>query len=217
MTEWDLSRMLTKQWVEDGLVLDGTRNMLVGWEVMLPSWSVNDPAKFGAEPSLDFLVADEHLRLTVIELNRSISGAKPAWQVLCQVTHLASELSRTWSADNLEFAYDACWSGGHDWAVAGAIKRKSFREHHREFFNLASPIADLVGPIRRCVAAYEFGNQWASILAEFNRLSGKELIHRLKLELTSKQAKRALDRFLAMEKSCEFFSPVSTHQLLASR
>lgn len=67
MHEWDLQRVLTKQWTECGLAIDGQRQMLVAWEVMFSSWLINDPEQHFNEPSLDFLVVDERGRLTVIE------------------------------------------------------------------------------------------------------------------------------------------------------
>ncbi len=73
---------------------------LVG-EVMV-SWHVNDPKKFGGEPSFDFLVVDAEMRLTAIEVKTILKGAKSSWDVLCQITHCATECTRTLSLENIE-------------------------------------------------------------------------------------------------------------------
>jgi len=132
MDEWDLQCVLTRQWTESGLCIDGRRHVLVGWEIMLPSWLINDPDKHWTEPSLDFLVADEKMQLTVIELKTKIPGVKPAWQALCQVTHRAAELSSSLSLKNIDQAYLACSSRNHG-RSAHLNKCKSFIEHHRNF------------------------------------------------------------------------------------
>ena len=188
--------------------------MLVAWEVMLPSWTVNDPRKFGAEPSFDFLVADERMQFTVVEAKCGLNGTKPAWQVLCQISYCANEAARLFSMENVDRIYTACWSGGHDWAVASARKRGSFTEHHREFFGLRSLVPSAQPHVDRGVAACQFSEDWSKILAEFNGLSALPLTARLKEELTSQQSKRGLNRFLTMTPFSGNFKPIFSHRLV---
>ncbi|MCF8127436.1 MAG: hypothetical protein K9N10_02890 [Deltaproteobacteria bacterium] len=211
MNEWDLQDVLTKQWAECGLHIDGQRHLLVAWEVMLPSWLINDAKKHWTEPSLDFLVADEQMRLTVIELKTRVPGIKPAWQALCQVTHRAVQLSKTFSVANLNRAFSACWSGSHGRLPSCGIYH-SFAQYHRRFFGVSGHFRDGPPTVGRCVAATEFGESWADVLKEFNQLPGDRLEARACEELSSKQAHRELERFrgIYMDDFSRLTSPVIT-------
>ena len=194
MNEWELQLLLTKQWTECGLHLNGRHHLLVAWEVMLPSWLINDAEQHWTEPSLDFLVADDQMRLTVIELKTRVPGIKPAWQALCQVTHRAVQLSKTFSIANLNRAFSACRSGKHG-RIARCNINESFAEYHHKFFGASGHICDSSLAVGRCVAAVEFGESWPDVLKEFNQLSGALLESRVCDELTSQQARRELERF----------------------
>jgi len=197
MNEHELQLRLTELWTAEGLRLNGRRHFLVAWEVMSPSWRINDAGKYWSEPSADFLVADEKMRFTVVELKRSIPGVKSCWLVLSQVTHRAVELSRTISKANLEQAYVACWSGAHG-RIQGRNPPVLLAEHHRRFFGLGSCAEFRVHEVRRCVAAREFGSSWRSVLREFNQLTGDAKRSRVRAELTSKMAEREVNRLTAI-------------------
>ncbi|MCK6530745.1 hypothetical protein L6R50_25360 [Myxococcota bacterium] len=199
MNEHELQGRLTERWTAEGLQIDGRRYFLVAWEVMSPSWRINDAGKHWAEPSADFLVVDEQMRFTVVELKRSITGVKPCWLVLSQVTHRAVELARTITQAKLEQAYSACWSGAHG-RVHGPKSLLPLAEHHRQFFGLAACVQVGAGPreFHRCVAAQDFGRAWTSVVREFNRLDGNALLARVRSELTSKGAEREVNRLTAI-------------------
>ena len=42
LNEWKLQKELTARWAEEGIDLAGEHLSLVAWEVMLPSWHIND-------------------------------------------------------------------------------------------------------------------------------------------------------------------------------
>ncbi|KJS02787.1 MAG: hypothetical protein VR65_03785 [Desulfobulbaceae bacterium BRH_c16a] len=73
MTEWELQCRLTERWAADGLRINGRLHFLAAWEVMSPSWRINDSRRYWSEPSIDFLVADECLNLTA-ENHRQLFG-----------------------------------------------------------------------------------------------------------------------------------------------
>ena len=73
MTEWELQELLTPLWMERGIDLAGEQLVLVAWEVMLPSWKINDPSETWL-PSIDFVALDSDARLVAIELKTSIRG-----------------------------------------------------------------------------------------------------------------------------------------------
>jgi len=176
-TEWELQKSLTSRWSREGVEIDGERHMLVAWEVMAPSWRINDARGKFDEPSIDFLIADRSGRLTTVELKRVVPGIKPAWRVLCQVTDRAVRLQRTFSPDKLEGAYRACAAGLHGRVGRGEVRGLSDR--HREFFDLDQPCQLGRAGFGRAVAATGFGPSWPSVLAEFNRLEWPDLVDRL--------------------------------------
>lgn len=177
LTEWELQDRLTRLWLRDGVEIGGDRQMLVAWEVMTPSWGINDAHGKFDEPSIDFLVVDRSGRLMAVELKRVVPGIRPAWRALCQVTHRAVLLERTFSPDRLEGAYRACATGTHGRVGRGEVQ--SLADRHREFFGLGQSLRLGEGGFRRAVAATGFGPSWPSVLAEFNRLDWSDLVHRL--------------------------------------
>ena len=177
MTEWELQNRLTRRWSSDGVEIDGERQMLVAWEVMVPSWGINDAHGKFDEPSIDFVVADRSGLLMAVELKRTVPGVRPAWRVLCQVTHRAVRLGRTFSPDRLERAHRSCAAGAHGRIGHGEIE--TLADRHCGFFDLDGPRQLGRGGIRRAVAATGFGPGWPSVLAEFNRLEWPALMERL--------------------------------------
>ena len=67
MTEWELQIALTRRWAGEGANVAGRRHMLVAWEVMAPSYEINDYRRFG-EPAIDFLLVDEDGQLRAVEV-----------------------------------------------------------------------------------------------------------------------------------------------------
>ncbi|CAN5577932.1 hypothetical protein BH09PLA1_BH09PLA1_14320 [soil metagenome] len=198
MNEWDLQRILTKQWTECGLQFDGMRHMLIAWEIMFPSWKVNDIERHWNEPSCDFIVADRSGRLTVIELKVMMGGIKPAWQALCQVTHRANEMAHHFKPERLNKAHRDCYSGYHIGRKVDVAKRSSLVEHHRRFFELDEHADFDAASVGRCVAAVEYGDAWQGVLKDFNRLSRHILVRRVDEELSSKASQVERRRFLEM-------------------
>jgi hypothetical protein len=197
ITEWDLQYLLTTRWAAEGLRINGSHHCLVAWEVMFPSWRINDSRAYWAEPSIDFLVADESFNLTVVELKRNIAGIKPCWLALSQVTHRAAELLRSITLQKIENAYLSCWSGGH-----GRLNKtkhvQPLTEFHREFFRLNSLAGIRLDNVQRCVAALNFAPSWQKVLDEFNQLIGGNLHDRIHAELKSKAAEREVKRLLSI-------------------
>lgn len=177
VTEWQLQEALVGRWLSDGVLIDGRRQFLVAWEVMVPSWRINDAHQYWAEPSVDFLLADADGRLTFLELKREVAGVKPCWRVLCQVTHRALAGVRSMSATALESAHHQCWSGAH-----GRVADRGdlpLAERHAEFFERSREAAFAIGRVGRVVAALRFDPRWDEIRNEFARLAWPDLIERL--------------------------------------
>lgn len=214
ITEWEIQSKLTARWAADGLMINDSLQFLVAWEVMFPSWRINDSKKYWSEPSIDFIFADKFFNFTAVELKRKVFGVKPCWHVLSQVTHRAFEIMRSISPENIKRAYSACWSGSHG-RIIHPKQLQSLPEHHQEFFRLNSQVDLPMQEIRRCVAAFEFGPSWPTILSRFNQLAGDTLQAHVRAELTSKAAAREVNRLMSIPVSClkKFSSPVISLEL----
>jgi hypothetical protein len=211
VNEWQLQELLTPRWLADGIQLGDERLMLVAWEVMLPSWDINDSTKRWNEPAIDFLGLDESGRLAAIELKMVVPGRKPAWAVLCQVTHRAVGLSRSFAPDLLEGAYAACRGGGHGRGVGRENMARSLPELAQEFFEHDNPVPIDGRPMRRVVAATEFGPQFYDIERAFATTPIATVLDQLATEYpTSKgQAAREFQRVRRLSPSeNELVSPV---------
>lgn len=189
MNEWQLQKELTTLWASEGLVVDGERCMLIAWEVMVPSWRINDAHGFWAEPSVDFLFVTSQGDLVAVELKTSIPGVLPAWRTLCQVTHRAMELEASWSTERMHAAYAAAWSGRHG-RVTTSVPR--FHYAARRFFGSEYPAAQSGPHVHRAVAAASFGPQFDRVLEEFNSLDRGQLP--VALKRVGLGAERRIDR-----------------------
>jgi len=214
MNEHDLQLLLTRRWVERGLTVERRRHLLIAWEVMLPSWRINDSRKHWDEPSLDFLVADERMDLTVVELKAESPGVKPAWRAIVQVTHRAALLLREFSWKNLHGAYESCWSGDHGRVEPG--NSLPLLERHRRFFRLDAHVPMGSPVVRRCVAVPHVRPPWRKVLAEFNGLAGVALRDEVNRQLSSKACRRERDRFndASTQKQLARLTPVVLLDLL---
>src|SRR5688500_9458002 len=92
-TEWRLEDAQTKLWTGGIQMPDGEVLQLIAWEVMAPSWRINDAHGAWGEPAVDFLAVDESGRPVVIELKRRLTAPVPVWRAVCQVTHGALALA----------------------------------------------------------------------------------------------------------------------------
>jgi len=190
VNEWRLQEVLTARWLRDGIVLGHERLMLVAWEVMVPSWDINDAAVRWNEPSIDFLALDQRGRLAAIELKVSVSGRKPAWAVLCQVTHRAVRIGRTFTRERLEDAHASCLSGAHGRVTGAPREIVGVGQRHAEFFDTETPLR-VGGGVRRVVAATSFGPSFDQIRESFNTLPVAETLTCLSAEYATPKGQAA--------------------------
>ena len=56
MNEWELQHYLTKKWRNKNLIYNQFEYHLVCWELMFPSWDINDKRTKWNEISIDFIL-----------------------------------------------------------------------------------------------------------------------------------------------------------------
>ena len=180
-TEWELQEELTFRWSRKGLSIAGQRLFLASWEVMINSWEINDASKYWAEPSIDFVFLDRKGNIWLVELKRYISTPRDAWVALCQVTHRAIALKRTYTWRNLENAFRDAYSGNHG-RVDNIQLSDNLSERHKLFFGLDKPISINefgINQFQRVVAALKFSSNWKDICEEFANYDLKYLQNRI--------------------------------------
>jgi hypothetical protein len=111
--EHQLQTQLTARWIDSGVQIGSESFTLVAWEVMLPSWRVNDAQPGFGQPAIDFLGVDGDGGLMAIELKMRIGGLKATLRAACQVSHTAALIDQTKSRQNVEQAHLGCFSGNH--------------------------------------------------------------------------------------------------------
>jgi hypothetical protein len=205
MTEWDLQRDLTMKWADEGVLIDGERHALIAWEVILDSWTLNDPDVGGwGRPSADFLLADGRFNLAVAEVKNELRGVVPLWATLAQVTYSAYMLGKSANSENLARIYRCCWIEGYRKKRHGRdMSERSVAldeiRHHARFFKRTETTSPNFGQAaRRVVAAQKFGPSWDLVLMQFREMDGKQFKQRCGEVLTSKDNKPYLERILSI-------------------
>jgi len=112
-TEHELQLRLTHQWLADGITLGCEVLRLVAWEVMVPSWSINDARRGFGQPAIDFLAIDADDGPVAIELKLRATSPTSTWWAACQLTHMTLALGRTMPVGGFVAVSDLCRSGRH--------------------------------------------------------------------------------------------------------
>lgn len=177
MNEHQLQKRLTREWVLDGLQLGSELLFLAAWEVM-DNYRINSAKRGFGRPAIDFLFLDRSGRLVAVELKMRVRSPRDGWAVLCQVTHRAHLLAAAFTPERLASAYETCHSGQRG-RVDSRLDMGNLVAAHARFFG-RPPLNPLPGvPIRRVVAATDFGASWHTIRERFSTGSRESVIQYL--------------------------------------
>jgi hypothetical protein len=173
VNEWKLQEKLTKLWWRKGIDFLDQRLFLAAWEVMVPSWEINNPFKKWSERSIDFLLCNRQGELWAMEVKMNIASKGESYRSLCQVVHRAARLMESYSYGKFFDASAQARSG----CLQSRIPLSDPRGHdvqtvHQKFFNLPKPLAPSHfnrKPIKCIVAATEFANVWHENRSWFNK------------------------------------------------
>ena len=214
-TEWEMQEKLTHHWIANGAVINGKKLFLAAWEVMVKSWWINDSKKHWAEPSIDFLFLDQTGNVWLVEMKRYVKAPRDAWEALCQVTHRAIALMKTYSFEKLESAFSAAHSGQHG-RVEFSSETISLLDSHKAFFNLENPLSvNSVGknPFHRVVAAIEFGGSWEDVRQRFDSEDLNKLREYIRSSYVISKRAREFSRFMKLTSS--EFSALAVHPTMS--
>ncbi|WP_143340399.1 hypothetical protein [Demequina sp. NBRC 110057] len=121
MTEWDLQADLTRAATSAPISVAGMEARITGWEVMAPSWRVNDSRAYWGEPAVDFLGVVEAGRLAAIEIKPASRGRVATAQAAAQALASALALGHSVTREKVEYVYRA--------ARAGALGRAALAQN----------------------------------------------------------------------------------------
>ncbi|MBL0317560.1 MAG: hypothetical protein IPP69_18090 [Flavobacteriales bacterium] len=94
MNEWQLQDQLTISWIHNPPIIEGRVFDVVAWELMFPSWKINENKKKWNEVSVDFILFDRDQTFLCLELKNEIKGRRALLSAYCQAlsrTHLFEE------------------------------------------------------------------------------------------------------------------------------
>jgi hypothetical protein len=172
MTEWELQVSLTRRWAAKGADVNGRPHMLVAWEVMAPSFGINDSRRFG-EPAVDFLLVDEDGLLRAAEVKPSLPPSE-ARRAALQVTRLALLLHANFAVESLMRAHDACWSGAYG-RLPTDRQPATMSDRFTAFFGRPLSWPRLLQPIERVIGAWSSSPSSPDVLAGLSAMGETEL------------------------------------------
>ncbi len=210
-TEWDIQEELTTQFLKErGVTLNQRSLFFIAKEVMAPSWLTNDKDNKWNEPSIDFVFVDDHGHIWLIELKKAIKTPLQAWLALCQVSHRAIELKKSYSFEKLKSAYLSTQSNGNS-------NKSDLLTDHKIYFDLSIPVptnAIQNGPFHRVVAAKIIEETFSDVKSHFSNSNIFELQNQIK-ENYKVNNSREFKRFLEItENEWESVSSVPPEEWL---
>ena len=109
MNEWELQHYLTKKWRKENLYYNGFEYHLVCWELMFPSWEINDKRTKWNEISIDFILYSIELsEFLCVELKNIVKGKKNLLSAYCQTTQRTIHFIEQYDVKKLNRARKLC-------------------------------------------------------------------------------------------------------------
>ncbi len=109
MNEWELQHYLTKKWRKENLYYNSFEYHLVCWELMFPSWEINDKRTKWNEISIDFILYSIELsEFLCVELKNIVKGKKNLLSAYCQATQRTIHFIEQYDVKKLNRARKLC-------------------------------------------------------------------------------------------------------------
>ena len=181
MNEWELQHYLTKKWRKENLYYNSIKYRLICWELMFPSWDINDNKTKWNEISTDFIFYSIELsELLCVELKNIIKGKKNLLSAYCQTTHRTIHFTEQYDSKKLNRARNQCF--------LTSIKERG---------GVESTIDDIkfsINPsIKRVLMAKSFQSNTSEYIDYLNSLSRSEVQNEYSFYSTNKEFNRFND------------------------
>jgi hypothetical protein len=181
MTEWELQDQLTVQWIKSPLQFQGTSYFLVAWELMFPSWEINNNKKKWNEVSVDFILFDGKETFLCLELKNILKGQKPLLAAYCQAVHRSNLFATQYHSDKIAKAHFACFDSMNSYRI------REFSYPRREFIFPTHPT------VKTVLAAREFpSNNEVSIL-KWNEMDWQSFKDEIGKYVATKEMNRMME------------------------
>lgn len=183
MNEWELQHYLTKKWRKENLYYNGFEYHLVCWELMFPSWDINDKRTKWNQISIDFILYSIELsELLCVELKNIIKGKKNLLSAYCQTTHRTIHFKEQYDIRKLNRARKLCH--------LSSLNERGGVEPTIDEIKFSKKPA-----IKRVLMAKSFQSNASEFIDYLNSLNRSELQNEYSIYSTNKE----FDRFNAIE------------------
>jgi hypothetical protein len=116
MTEWEYQDIITARYLTQALEVDNREFYLIAWEIMFPSWRMNDKKRGRWEKSIDFMFFDLNDTFLLLELKAKINTSKQFEKAKHQLESRVPLFISSYSEENLYKIINDC--------------RQSYRAHN---------------------------------------------------------------------------------------
>jgi hypothetical protein len=184
MNEWELQNILTQKYYQEGLNYQGTTYKLVCWELMFPSWGINDNKRKWNEPSIDFIFySAENLTFLCVELKNVVKAQKDLLSAYCQVTDRAIRFQAEYSIDKITKAHSECM------ITAREERGQNYKIDNWSFSEKPN--------FARVLMAISFPKSHEQILAHWNSLTYDDLL----AFISGYSSNKEFDRFRSLSRN----------------
>lgn len=162
MNEWQLQDQLTAAWIQNPPIIEGRAFHLVAWELMFPSWAINEKKRKWNEVSIDFIAFDGHQTFACIELKNEIKGKRALLSAYCQALHRTHLFKTQYAPSKMSEAQFQCFN------PADSYRIQSVQFENKTF---AFPHSPIVKPI---LAARKFPEHSEQLINDWSQMSDSE-------------------------------------------
>ena len=196
MNEWDLQHYLSVKWREENLIVEGNEYELVCWELMFPSWRINDKHGKWDEKSVDFIFYSTSLNEFIcVEIKNLIRGRKELLSAFCQVTQRTIEFIEQYDSRKMSNAHILCFENASK--ERGGIN-----------YNKGNLTFGVNSEIKRLLIANKFPANAEAELSQWNKFS----LQSIKEETKKYKSTLEFNRFSQLTE--EQFERIVTQRLL---
>jgi len=184
MNEWELQEILSSNWRQKNLEYNSDEFRLICWELMFPSWSINDNKRKWNEISIDFIFYSEKTETFICgELKNKIKGRKNLLSAYCQTVQRSIRFIQQYSPSKMNKAMKECF-------------KHSPAERGGEILDVENIRFPKEPRIKMALLALEFPEKSNENIEKWNNLGLMEL----KGEITHYSENKEFGRFLSLIK-----------------
>lgn len=181
MNEWQLQDQLTLAWLQNPLTFEGKACDVVAWELMFPSWKINNNKKKWNEVSLDFILFDHEQTFLCLELKNEIKGRRALLSAYCQSLTRTYLFRQQYNPERMRSAHLNCFN-----------KEESYRVQ-----NLNAPLREFNFPsqmdVMPVLAARKFPQETDEMIQEWSNMTLKEFHAELERYSNMKEMERFVE------------------------